>query len=1666
MNKSTCSTIIAATLAVAAGSAASATPLPAGYTQHTYIKGNATVSGSSTTSANAGYVITDIVPDPAQDTIDAVFKIGDGLSSKELWCARTSADVGTLSLLYGSGGQKKIRFDYYNSYAKTSSKTYEPGESVAIHVAGGECRLTKVDGTSETLSYGNQSSFHATGGPLMFLALGNYSGSSYAMIENNYNNGRLYSFTITRNGAVIHDLVPAVRNSDGQPGLYDNVPGGKFYPGTGSFTMGGILPDGYVELEYVASTGTQYLDTGVKPTRYFRAVVDFEFSAATGGGGFGYGATAAGPSIRFWRSSDGTLYRVNFNNSYNTETIFPTTFTDEPKRHVADLSDSLKTIDGVSFGDSPGLTQSLAGTFYLFAMRWGWSPYIGNYGSYRVYSCRLYEGAIIVRDFIPARRVSDDAVGLYDLDNGSFYTGAGTGSLTAGPDVVPEVAGDVLTIAGHPAEYGAPSPDYGEVEGWGPGATVALSCPPAVTNAGGTFVAECAGWTATPALGEETSGAGTQTTLTYSNETSQTTFTWRWTEKPLVTAAAGANGSVTFSDGFYAVGSEIGAAAVPDEGYVFLGWDGLPDGVAQTNPLRFTLGRETDGVALAARFGSADDYCAIDLANGDQTITIPAGESRIVAVASGNASATLTVTGGGDMVFPDGDSPYDCANLVIDGVMVRISSESQLGGGQVTILHGGGLVCEEGFTQAARPITIQSGSTGVVEVASGKTVVFKPDYFASASATFVKRGAGRLQMEGAWRAADARWIADEGTLYLYGTLDTPPVVEVHEGAWFLFHRNLYQIAIGDVVLRGGSIAHVTPWMSTPGKNLLRHTETIARLTLGKVSALPSRDGRHSYISAGIFYTSGTSVFDVEEGAVLDLDSSLQPDGWNFRSLRKTGDGVLRLLKSPFSDRGGIAVEEGTLALAGHNVRVPRGVPLSVADGARFVLEDGAALDQAQDFPGSLLAEAAVWIDATRLKGFSNGSSLSYIPNLGSAGGLFGPQGVGPSAPVFRFAALNGMPALDAPVGNAGSGLKLVGSYCNAGAELSTYVVASGTNITFANAVNGKDASPIGFGTTQGGSTAAGGFRYEWKSDNQFNVCFSGDGSKMSVSNDAVSLSSGPFLSAARRDATTASLAHYRGDALPEFTQETTGAFLDYDIASMGLFMRVSNAEGSIWSGNCWPGQIGEVLVFSRRLTDDEDEAVRGYLAKKWFASAREWAAMPAYSPAQALPVTVAAADSAALCLDQDGGDVFSAVAKLGGGELVDFSASRGDRTLDVREGRAAFAPSTNAWCPAAVWFDAADTAALSTNGAAVLSVRNKGWAGGEFLPRNDDGTATATPTVGGINGRPAVVFDGDDFLRTRAFTNSTPRELYVYLVRQQDAYVQNAGLFVHASASALADAADGAATGAVVGYLSNTQNISLDSGNNDLWLAGAGANGVAVIDFFHVGDYRVCFGELAAANAATNVYAIRQAGAPSDADRATVNDLFHIGSRIGAGDVPKTFLKGRVGELLAFEEPLNVTQTEELINYLRKKWMGVGDGSATPPRWLANAGTEVETAGRLAVRQAAGTELGQNVGTVALSSYVSEGAAAWTRDAALDGPLFSVAGDMAFGGPAALTLNPFPRKGYSRTLATYGGDCTGFVRGWTCAGEGMSGNPKVRHLSAEKRILLEFVSPMTVILLQ
>ena len=217
--------------------------------------------------------------------------------------------------------------------------------------------------------------------------------------------------------------------------------------GASAAQAAGTLPSGYVELEYLESSGTQYINTEIVPKSTTRIVSDFSFVELPSGSLAASGwVNGGGKQFWFGVGSDG-----NFKASVSgNATSSPAGVAADTGRHSFDISTSTLEFDGTEFANQgSAFTDEASGnTLYLFAGHVTWSPYVAYQTKMRLYSCQIYDGASLVRDFVPVRRVSDSAVGLYDCVAGSFFANAGSGSFSAGSEAGLVPPGELIRTNG------------------------------------------------------------------------------------------------------------------------------------------------------------------------------------------------------------------------------------------------------------------------------------------------------------------------------------------------------------------------------------------------------------------------------------------------------------------------------------------------------------------------------------------------------------------------------------------------------------------------------------------------------------------------------------------------------------------------------------------------------------------------------------------------------------------------------------------------------------------------------------------------------------------------------------------------------------------------------------------------------------------------------------------------------------------------------------------------------------------------------------------------------------------------------------------------------------------------------------------------------------------
>ena len=241
---------------------------------------------------------------------------------------------------------------------------------------------------------------------------------------------KLYSCKIYDNGTLVRDFIPC-RSANGTVGLWDDV-NSVFYTnaGTGNFISGPLtsvtLPSGYRRLEYIQSSGTQYVDTLFNPTQNTQLVLDAAFLGSAGTNVAGVRNNSNDTINRFGIISFGSDSKLGA--FFRDSSIKAVTL--DNNRHLYDLSKDGLVFDGTSYGGAN--TGSFSCTYSLTLFAWNNGANGVTCNLCKVYSCQIYDNGTIARNYIPCQTTSGE-IGLWDDVNSVFYGNAGTGTFIAGP---------------------------------------------------------------------------------------------------------------------------------------------------------------------------------------------------------------------------------------------------------------------------------------------------------------------------------------------------------------------------------------------------------------------------------------------------------------------------------------------------------------------------------------------------------------------------------------------------------------------------------------------------------------------------------------------------------------------------------------------------------------------------------------------------------------------------------------------------------------------------------------------------------------------------------------------------------------------------------------------------------------------------------------------------------------------------------------------------------------------------------------------------------------------------------------------------------------------------------------------------------------------------------
>ena len=190
------------------------------------------------------------------------------------------------------------------------------------------------------------------------------------------------------------------------------------------------------EVEYLESSGTQYIDTLVNADSNLSVEITMANAGTPWTNVNPMGAILATPRCRHHLNFDSTLYTNGINYYFGNGDACHISTGYKPadgEIFTFKVDAASKTFTLGSFlGTLPNGTFDTGLSYWLFGRNGTTPPHLG---SLRIYSAKLWNGTTLVRDYIPVRV---GTVGyLYDRVSGKLFGNAGTGDFVIGQDVVP-----------------------------------------------------------------------------------------------------------------------------------------------------------------------------------------------------------------------------------------------------------------------------------------------------------------------------------------------------------------------------------------------------------------------------------------------------------------------------------------------------------------------------------------------------------------------------------------------------------------------------------------------------------------------------------------------------------------------------------------------------------------------------------------------------------------------------------------------------------------------------------------------------------------------------------------------------------------------------------------------------------------------------------------------------------------------------------------------------------------------------------------------------------------------------------------------------------------------------------------------------------------------------
>ncbi|MBQ6926121.1 MAG: hypothetical protein IJQ73_15910 [Kiritimatiellae bacterium] len=430
------------------------------------------------------------------------------------------------------------------------------------------------------------------------------------------------------------------------------------------------VPAGYVPLEYIESTGTQWIDTKTV-AQGANTSVEMDVTATTTPSDttfFGYA----------WNSNQYLLLLRGGNILFYGPGTSVAPYVANHDYRFSVTNGTVTVIDETtSTTNSKALTDTYAGTATLRIFA---DSSAKHQGSFRLRRMKIWKNGVLVRDFVPCYRSDAGGVatpGLYDLAGDyvdpadGFFANKGSGAFKMGAPL-----GNEIVIRGLPEAYGAPESTvfdgYGRAYLAG-GTEFRATVPNAEQTAnGGHTRFTPAGWTLSVTHLDGTSEtlrstAATKTVCAYTpSDGDLATLTWQWESQSQLTVTADAGLAVTAPE-WPSYGEQV-RVTVGNDGAEFIAWEGdiPPLDTFSTNFLITVTGP----TALHARKADAVLHVAPEaagLADGSSWDNAFGNIQTALTVRAASPAGTLIRVAAGTYFVTNAISATQATNVVIRG---------------------------------------------------------------------------------------------------------------------------------------------------------------------------------------------------------------------------------------------------------------------------------------------------------------------------------------------------------------------------------------------------------------------------------------------------------------------------------------------------------------------------------------------------------------------------------------------------------------------------------------------------------------------------------------------------------------------------------------------------------------------------------------------------------------------------------------------------------------------------------------------------------------------------------------------------------------------------------------------------------------------------------------